>query len=281
MDAADRRAGGLLPAAVRALGPRAGPAQPGGAARPAASPLLFLLHRAVAAGGLLLHRPADHRGDDAVPDERGRRPDLVRLSLSADHLDRPVLCGRALGRGRPPRPHPEGQARLDLQPPPRGRHQALPVADDRLVDRRRLGAVFRRCADAGEGTRHPAGAVRRLSLDRHPDGDHLCLRRPLPRAGLHLHVPVAAHPGGADRRMGAQRHLPARPRRAPHLRQEGRAAAPRRPARRRLHRLPPVHQRLPDRRRYPRRHPARLHPVRPVHRRLRRRSCSRSTGRPD
>ena len=58
-------------------------------------------------------------------------------------LDRSVLCRRALGRGRPSRPHPEGQARLDLQACARGRHQTFPVADDRLVDRRRLGAVFR------------------------------------------------------------------------------------------------------------------------------------------
>ena len=40
-----------------------------------------------------------------------RRPHLVRLSLPADDLDRPVLRRRALGRGRPPRAHAEGQAR--------------------------------------------------------------------------------------------------------------------------------------------------------------------------
>ena len=61
-----------------------------------------------------------------------------------------------------------------FQPYARGRDQALPVADDRLVDRRRLGTVFRRCADTGEGSRHIAGAIHRLSLDRHSDGDHLC-----------------------------------------------------------------------------------------------------------
>ena len=270
MDAAGGRTGGLLSAALRALGPRARPAQPGGAGRPAASPLLFLLHRAMAAGGLLLHRSPDHRGDDAVPDERARGPHLVRLPLPANHLDRPVLRRRALGRGRPARTHPEGQARLDLQPCARGRHQALPVADDRLVDRRRLGAVFRRCADAGEGSRHLPGAVHRLSLDRHPDRDHLCVRRPRARAGLHLHVSLAAYPGRADGRMGAQRHLPARPRRAAYLHQEGRAAAPRRRTCRRLRRLPSVHQCLPDRRRHPQRHPARLHSMRPVHRCVRR-----------
>ena len=41
----------------------------------------------------------------AVPDERGRRPRLVRLSLPADGLDRPVLRRRAPDRGRPPRAH--------------------------------------------------------------------------------------------------------------------------------------------------------------------------------
>ena len=41
----------------------------------------------------------DHRRHGAVPDERRRRPDLVRLSLSADRLDRSVLCGRALIEG--------------------------------------------------------------------------------------------------------------------------------------------------------------------------------------
>ena len=57
----------------------------------------FFFHRTVAAGGLLLHRPADHRGDGAVPDERGRGTDLVRISLPANHLDRPVLRRRSGG----------------------------------------------------------------------------------------------------------------------------------------------------------------------------------------
>ena len=40
--------------------------------------------------------------------------------------------------------------------------QALPLADGGVVDRRRLGALFRRCAHAGEGSRDLPGAVRRL-----------------------------------------------------------------------------------------------------------------------
>ena len=103
--------------------------------------------------------------------------------------------------------------------------QAFPLADGGVVDRRRLGALFRRRADAGEGPRDLPGAVHRLCLDRHSDLDHLCARRPHARAGLPLHVPVAAHPGGAHRRVRAQRHLSLRPRRAARLGQEKRGAA--------------------------------------------------------
>ena len=45
------------------------------------------------------------------------------------------------------------------------------------------------------------------------------------RAGLRLYVPVAAHPGGLDRRIRAQRHLSLRSRRAARLAEEGRGAA--------------------------------------------------------
>ena len=65
--------------------------------------LLFLLHRDLAAGNLLRHRPADPRRDGAVPDERGRRTGVVRLSVSADGVDRPVPGHRALDRRRPAR----------------------------------------------------------------------------------------------------------------------------------------------------------------------------------
>ena len=46
-----------------------------------------------------------------------------------------------------------------------------------------------------------------------------------PRAGLRLHVPVAADPGRVDRRMGAERHLQIRPRRAALFAQEGERSA--------------------------------------------------------
>ena len=112
--------------------------------------LLFLLHRDLAAGSLLPHRPAGHRRAGAVPDERRRRPRLVRLSLPADGVDRPVLCRRAPDRGRPPRAHAARRgSRWTLETRRASGAEALPLADDRLVDRRRLGALFRRRADAG------------------------------------------------------------------------------------------------------------------------------------
>ena len=261
----------LLPAAVRALGPRPQRAAPGGADRLPDPALLLLLHRDLAAGSLLPHRPAHPGGHGAVPDERGRRPHLVRLSLPADGVDRPVPRHRALRRRRPPRAHaarPQALVGGDLGA--QGR-QAFPLADGGVVDRRRLGALFRRRADAGEGSRHRPGAARRLRLHRHSHLHDLRARRPHARAGLPLYVPVAAHPGRAHRRIRAQRHLPLRPRRAALLGQEGRAIARRRPAGRRLRRLPAMRARLPDRRRHPRRRQSRLHPVRPVHRRLRQR----------
>ena len=67
------------------------------------------------------------------------------------------------------------------------------------------------------GILHAPGAVRRLSVGRHPHLHHLFARRPHARAGLPLHVPLAAHPGRADRQRRAERHLSLRPRRAAHV----------------------------------------------------------------
>ncbi len=133
------------------------------------------------------------------------------------------------------------------------RREALSLADGRVVDRRRVGSVFRRCPDAGARSRDAERAVRRLSLDRHPDLHDLCARRPHARAGLPLHVSVAAHPGGADRRARAQRHLSLRSRRAARIGEEVDRAARARTAVGRLRRLPAMRACLPDRRRHPRR----------------------------
>ena len=114
------------------------------------------------------------------------------------------------------------------------------------------------------------GADRRLYLDRHPDRHDLYVRRLHARTGLHLHVPLAAHPGGDARREVAERHLSTIA--------ANRAARSRRPraaragqARRRLRRLQRMRRGLPDRHRHPRRPAARMHPLRPVHRCLRQR----------
>src|SRR4029078_1506368 len=103
MGGAVRYARHLLSYAVHPLGRGAEGPRTGGADRPAEPALLFLLHRDLAAGDLLPHRPVDHRGDDAVPDERARWKTLVRLSLPADGLDRSVPDDRTRVRGRPAR----------------------------------------------------------------------------------------------------------------------------------------------------------------------------------
>ena len=155
-------ADGVLPrrstiSCLRCAGTAARRARPGRADRLPEPALLLLLHRALAAGGLLLHRPADYRGSDPVPAELDRRPRLVRLSLPADRLDRSVLCGRAPDRGRPQRAHEARMPRpLDAEARRGDRAKHLDLADDRLVDRRRLDALFRRRADAGEATASPS-----------------------------------------------------------------------------------------------------------------------------
>src|SRR3954449_2241186 len=98
----------LLPA-VRALEPRTRRSQPSGADRSSQQSLLFLLHRAVAAGGLLLHRPADRRRGGTIPDELDRRPHLGGLSLSAAGSAPPVLSCSGPQWGRPSRADEEGQ----------------------------------------------------------------------------------------------------------------------------------------------------------------------------
>ena len=189
----------LLFLALRALGSRAERAAPGSAGRSRPFPILFLFHRVVAAGGLLLHRPADSCLARAVPVECALWPRLVRLFLPPDGLDGPVPDGRALGRGRPARSPQARCGALEPRQDPQADRQACALARDRLVDRRRLGALFRRRADSGALARDASGADLGLCLDRHPDVHDLLSGRPHARAGLPLHVPVAAHPGGAHR----------------------------------------------------------------------------------
>ena len=77
------------------------------------------------------------------------------------------------------------------------------------------------------------GAARRLHLRRHLDRHHLCAWRHRPRAGLHLHVPLAAHPGRDVRSRLAAHLLPRLARRAARPPQAGTSLG----GPRRLHRL--------------------------------------------
>src|SRR5215208_6044843 len=139
-----RHTGDLLPVALRPLDARPARAVPGRAGRPRARAVLLLFHRAVAPGGVLHHGPADPRRLHAVPDERDRGPDLVRLSLPADRLDRPLPGRGAAGRGRPAGPPEARCGALVGDEALQARREAFDLAPDRLVDRRRLGALLRR-----------------------------------------------------------------------------------------------------------------------------------------
>ena len=96
MGSARRHAWHLLFSAVRPLGSRIQRAEPGRADRLSRPPVLFLLHRDLATGSLLLDRIVDHRRHGIVLDERRGRTVMVRLPVSADRLDRPLHHGRAL-----------------------------------------------------------------------------------------------------------------------------------------------------------------------------------------
>ena len=73
------------------------------------------------------------------------------------------------------------------------------LAGDRGGDRRRLDLLFRRCADAGARIRHRHARLCRLCDGRRADLHHLPAWRLHARAGVHLHVPLAAHPDGDAR----------------------------------------------------------------------------------
>ncbi|MFX4220763.1 MAG: 4Fe-4S binding protein [Thalassobaculum sp.] len=85
--------------------------------------------------------------------------------------------------------------------------QARHLAADRRRHRRRVDLLFRRCPDPAHGRRDRRRADGRLRHHRRADLHHLFAGRPDARAGLHLHVPVAADPGGDARRTFADRDL--------------------------------------------------------------------------
>ena len=75
------------------------------------------------------------------------RPRLVRLCLPADGVDRPLHLGRKQDRGRPQCPHQARRRTLERVQDLEARLQDAGLAADRHRDRRRLGLLFRRCAD--------------------------------------------------------------------------------------------------------------------------------------
>ncbi len=158
----------LLPP-LRALGSRPDRAASGGAGRSRPFALLFLLHRALAAGGLLFHRPADPRLARACSSPT-RCSGASGAAISARRRCGPTCSTRSSAGSRAtgatassstPRPGPTDKIRKRVA-------ETCDLAGDRLVDRRRLGALFLRRADAGRTARDASGVDRRLCLDRHP-----------------------------------------------------------------------------------------------------------------
>ena len=158
------------------------------------------------------------------------------------------------------------KAPMDGREVAQARAQARCVAADRVPHRRRLDHVFPRRAHRDRRVLHRPGRARHLFLRPPVHGHDLPARRHGPRAGLHLHVPMAAHPGCPGRPGHPGRDLRAVARRAARQVPQGRHVR----GPRRLHRLQAVRGRVPDGHRHPRRLPARMHRLRPVHRRLRR-----------
>ena len=117
--------------------------------------------------------------------------------------------------------------RLDRTPmsaaqgPAQGR-QARGLARHRRRHRRRLDLLLRRRAQRRCARSSRRGLARSLFLHRPAHGHDLPAGRLGARAGLHLHVPVAALPGGDARRAERHRHLPEMARRAARQAQGGR-----------------------------------------------------------
>ena len=118
MGRARRHARHLLLPAFHPLGSRPQRTGPGHSGRFGQQPLLFLLHRDLAAGSLLHHRPAGSGGSDPVPHERRRRP-RSGAAISARRRSGPT-CSMpwSAGRGRPARADAPRQGKAD---PPRVR----------------------------------------------------------------------------------------------------------------------------------------------------------------
>jgi hypothetical protein len=85
-------------------------------------------------------------------------------------------------------------ARIRLDKTPPSATKARRLGADRGHDRWRLDSIFRRRPDLAGPHLHPASGGLGLLFHRPLHGHHLQLRWPDARAGLHLHVPLAALP---------------------------------------------------------------------------------------
>ena len=155
----------------------------------------------------LCGRPAGDGRFRTVPGYVGGWQSLVRLHLSANGLGRSFPGRRARDRRRPQRSHQARQGKLDRQEARPARGQACDLDRHCRADRRRMDLLLRRCADAAAGFCHGKRGPDRLHHRRDPDCHDLHVRRADAGAGLHLHVPMAAHPGGHARRTLADRNL--------------------------------------------------------------------------
>ena len=203
----------------------------------------------------------------AVPRHLDRRARVVRLYLPADGVDRPDHRGRALLRGRPQRAHAARQGAVVVREAVAQERHASGLAADRGGDRRRLGLLFRRRADACAPARRPA--TRRSwptsSSASSPPPPMCSAASPASRSASTCARGRASRAAmiDDDSLLVTYRAWRGEPR-GPHKA----GAVLGGPGR--LHRLPAMRRGLPDRHRHPQRPAARMHPMRAVHRRLRR-----------
>ncbi len=207
-------AGDLLHHALAALGPRAGPPGSGGAGRYAAiGGSTFSGSRSGATSSTSSRAFWSWRGSGCFCSPRPwaasgaaiparRRSGQTFSSWSSAGSRGPQCADAAASRA------------LELCQVADAADQMGDLVVDRGWHRRGLGVLFHRCADTGARSGHPAGAPDGLRHDRASYRHHLCLWRLPARAGLHLHVPLAAHSGGDDGRGHTDRRLSRLARRA-------------------------------------------------------------------
>ncbi len=242
----------------------------GGAGRLRRPAFLLLLHRDLAAGGLLPHRPADPCGASRCSSSP-RCSGGCGAAIPARRRSGPTSSSRVerLFEG-------DRNARMRLDAAPWslrqgsgarvGKH-AIWLAD-RRGHRRRLGLLFRRRADALAASSGPATApIAAYVFIGHLHLHHL---RRWPGSCASRSAPTCA-PGRASRARcstSTRCRSPIAPTAASRAARTRRARAG--TARGDCIDCNAVRRRLPDRHRHPRRRPARMHQLRPLHRRLRR-----------